>query len=154
MVEPFVTQLGTVMHHYELEWHVKSLLSSWSRSKWRLVQSGYDFLTIFWTAGPSAAKVSLIAFYKKLSCLVQKIGLLCSRSRTLKRFSISLNFSCVFFSVPLISVQPDWVYCCCVTKYQTKCGQTGPVIILITTLWCAVSPGTLWGVFCHARLQT
>ena len=45
-----------------------------------------------------------------------------------------IEFQLRFFSVPLISVQPDWVYCCCVTKYQTKCGQTGPVIILITTL--------------------
>ena len=63
-----------------------------SRSQWGLLDSKFEnFYCIFWTADPVATKLGLIIPHHKPECPVEKMGLLRSRSRSQRRFKMSVN---------------------------------------------------------------
>ena len=68
------------------------LLSSSSRSQWELIRSKYDsFYYIFWPVDSLTTKLGLMVHYHKPECLVKRIGLLLSRSRSPLMFKMSVN---------------------------------------------------------------
>ena len=85
------------------------LLSSRSRSQRGFIWSKYDSdYYILWTADFLATKLGLMIGYHRQELLVQKIGLLHSRSRSQRRVKM-LMFIQMLFSKLLVPLQPNLV---------------------------------------------
>ena len=91
---PLTTKLGMVMHHYELDCPPEGLLSSRSKSQWRMNHTIKILLSNISSELLILLQPDLVWWHIIIRWIVlwkDRIALLWSRSRSLERFKILVN---------------------------------------------------------------